>query len=213
MPDGTQALYMSRDGLMIGGALTEAKHIPLLQAGEYFGIWFRPGALRHFFPLDLSDITGQFVDENYFECRDLSLLHQQIYNFPVFSDRVTFCERWLLERYAPQPVTRFDNALSLIYQSMGNDRVEKIANEVGWSSRQLNRQFLQHTGLSTKTFSQIIRVQHVSKLLFLKPEQPLIGLAELGYYDQPHLIKDFKKRFKACPGKFFNQFMSDFYNQ
>lgn len=31
------------------------------QSGDYFGIRFYPGALRHFFNLDLSEITGQMA--------------------------------------------------------------------------------------------------------------------------------------------------------
>lgn len=213
MPDGTQAVYMSHQGLMIGGALTEARKLQLLGPGDYFGIWFRPAALRHLFSLNLSDITDQFVDEKYFQCAGLSRLHEIIYKYQAFSDRVNECENWLLERYSPHVAARFDHALSLVYQSLGNDRVEKIANEVGWSSRQLNRQFLQHTGLSTKAFLQIIRLQHIGNQLYLKPKQAPTGSVDHGYYDQAHLIKAFKKHFKSSPGKFLNHLMSDFYNQ
>lgn len=213
MPDGTQAIYISPQGAMIGGALTNARDIPLLHAGEYFGIWFCPGALRHLFALNISEISDQFVDEKYFRCPSFQRLCAEIYEYKDFHDRARVCERWVLERYSKKPTTGFDHALSIIYQSFGNERVVSIADKVGWSSRHLNRLFLEHTGLSTKAFSQIIRAQTLCKQLYLKPTNSMKVSTELGYYDQSHLIKEFKKYFKFTPGEFINQYMSDFYNR
>lgn len=212
IPDGTQAIYISPQGLMIGGAQQEAKDIPLLEPGEYFGIWFYPGALRYFFNLNLSEITGQFVDEKYFQCRYFSKLHTEIYRHANFVERVNVCNSWLLRQYSHKPTTKFDHALQLIYQSFGNEKISQIANKIGWSSRHLNREFLQHIGLSTKSFSQIVRVQSLCKRLYLNPNQPLSTGLELGYFDQAHLIKEFKKHLILTPSDFFSRFMSDLYN-
>lgn len=212
MPDGTQAIYISSQGLMVGGAQLRAQDIHLLEPGEYFGIWFYPGALRHFFDVNLSEITGQFVDEKYFTCRYFSRLHTEIYSHKSFIDRANICESWLLSRYLDKPATNFDIALQLIYQSFGSERISQIANKVGWSSRHLNRQFLQHTGLSTKSFSQIVRVQRACGELYLNRNVSISTTQELGYFDQPHLIKEFKKHFVSSPGNFFSRFMSDLYN-
>ena len=212
MPDGTQAVYVSPEGSMIGGAQTEAIDLQLLQPGEYFGIWFRPGALRHFFDLDVAEISNQFVDEKYFECHRFFRLHIDIYRHSTFNERADVCESWLLNRYSQKPATGFDKALSSIYLSRGNEKVSQLASKVGWSSRHLNRQFLQHTGLSTKTFSQVIRSQHVCRQLYIRPTGVQDVPIELGYYDQSHLIREFSRYFKSTPGTFFSRFMSDFYN-
>lgn len=156
IPDGTQAIYMSPEGLMIGGAQLHALDIQLPQPGEYFGIWFYPGSIRHLFDFNLSEITGQFVDKNYFQCNYLSNLHTKIYALKTFAERAKVCENWILRLNGVKRAPKFDQALSLIFQSRGNESVNRLANIVGWSNRHLNRQFLQHTGLSTKSFSQMI---------------------------------------------------------
>jgi AraC-like DNA-binding protein len=212
MPDGTQAIYMSPFGSMIGGADTETKDIQLFQPGEYFGIWFSPSSLRHFLKLNVSEIIGQLVDSKYFGCWPFTGLHEQIYSCKSFSERVEVCEIWLMNNYSKKPIPQFDNALSLIYQSSGNDRIGSIADRVGWSSRHLNRLFLQHTGLSTKAFSSIVRAQNVCKQLYCQATNKVNGSVEFGYYDQAHLIKSFKKHFNCPPSKFMGLFMSDFYN-
>lgn len=213
MPDGTQAIFISPYGSMIGGAQTKACEVQMLQPGDYFGIRFYPGALRHFFSMNLSEITDQFADNHYLPCNDFGELHKSIYQHRSFHQRTRVCEQWLLKYYKPQPSRQFDQALSLINQSFGNVRVAQLADMVGWSSRHLNRLFQQHTGLSTKTFIQTIRIQHVCKQLYLAPTDSLNTAYEFGFFDQPHLIKDFKKRLLANPGTFFNRFMSDFYNR
>jgi len=212
IPDGTQAIYISSQGSMIAGAQFETRNVQLLEPGEYFGIWFYPGALRYFFDLNLNEISGQLVDNHYFQCKHFSRLHDEIYRYKDFIERTNICESWLLSRYSYDSITKFDLALQLIFQSSGSERVSQIAKQVGWSSRHLNRQFMQHIGLGTKPFSQVVRVQGVCKQLFLQPDVPLNRTLEIGYFDQSHLIREFKQHLISTPGEFFSCFMSDLYN-
>lgn len=213
MPDGTQAVFISPHGAKIGGAQSRACDIQILEAGEYFGIWFYPGALRCFFELDLFEITDQFVDYQYFPCRHFAQLHTDIYRCQSFQLRARICDQWLLRQFKPRSFTPFDHALSLIYQSSGNINIDQLATKIGWSSRHLNRQFRCHTGLSTKTFSQTIRIQHACKRLWITPNDSLKTALDLGYFDQAHLLKDFRQRLSSSPGIFFDRFKSDFYNR
>lgn len=212
MPDGTQAIYMSSNGLMIGGMQLEAVDMNILQPGEYFGVWFRPGALRHFFKMQMNEIAGAFIDSNDWGCSDLPEFHEKLYELQGFSKRADLCEQWLLNKYSHLDASKFDCALSLIYQSNGAESVEITAKKSGWSSRQMNRQFLWHIGVSPKVFSQVVRVQQVCKQLFTAPPGLKRMIMDHGYYDQSHMIKDFNKYFCAPPKEFYQRFMSDFYN-
>ncbi len=213
IPDGTQSIFISPHGSIIGGAQIQTRNIQILEAGEYFGIRFYSGALRNFFNLDLSEITDQFVGNEYFPCQNFSDLYQLIYKESKYRKRVNICENWLLQSYKPQQKSRFDQALYLIYQSSGNVRVNELANNVAWSSRHLNRLFQLYTGLNTKTFTKIIRLQQACKHLYITPHKSLNSNFELGFFDQSHLIKDFRKHLLSKPTDFSNRFMSDFYNQ
>lgn len=212
MPDGSQSIFISPQGSMIGGAQLKACEIKILEPGEYFGIRFYPGALRYFFDLNISEITAQFVDEKFFPNRSFGDLHKNLYRSQYFKERAVICEEWLLRNYKPQPNSQFDRALGLIYQSLGGIKISQLASSVGWSTRHLNRVFQFHTGLSTKTFSQIIRIQSVCRQLYISPDDSLEMALELGFFDQPHLIKNFRKYLLSNPGCFFDRFRSDFYN-
>jgi len=209
IPDGTQAIFFSKEGSLIGGAQTKTRNIKLIQAGQYFGIRFYPGALRYFFNVNVSEITDSLVDFHFLPNTFFKELHQTIYDSNQFYERANLCEQWLLRHFKPSSITQFDHALSLIYQSYGNIKITHLANTVAWSSRHLNRMFRFHTGLSTKVFAQTIRLQHVCKNLYLPPNNALNTALELGFFDHSHLIRDYKKRLLAKPSMFFEHFMSD----
>ncbi len=213
IPDGTQAIYISVAGAQLAGASTQSFDVQILEPGDYFGIRFYPAALRHFFNLDLSEITDQFADSHFLANGEFSRLSDRLYDCGSFRQRVSTCERWLLsthKRLAPGP---FDHALALICAARGNIRLgESLAARVGLSSRQLNRLFRQYTGLSSKRFAQIIRLQAACRQLYQQPGQGLQTALELGFCDQAHLLKDFKAHLRVSPSVFSRRFMSDFYN-
>ncbi len=209
IPDGTQSIFISPHGGLIGGAQIQTRDIQLHEAGAYFGIRFYTGALRHFFNIDLSEITNQFVGGEYLPCKDFSDLYELIYQENCYYKRASVCENWLLQHYKPQVKNRFDQALDLIYQSSGNIRINGLAHRVAWSSRHLNRIFQRYTGLNTKTFSKIVRMQQACSQLTLSQRSAL----DSGFFDQSHLIKDFRQHLLSTPTDFSSRFMSDFYNQ
>jgi AraC-like DNA-binding protein len=193
MPDGTQALYFSTQGVLLGGGFDQAQTMQLMAPGDYFGVWFYPAGLRGFFSLDLADIQNQLVDESFIPCAQFQTLQGAVYEQDDFLSRVAICDAWLIRRFSPVRQTKFDHALSLILKERGRARVQQVSDQVGWSSRHLNRLFLQHTGLSTKSFSQIIRFQNACKALALNDHTSLDIALDSGYFDQAHFIHSVKK--------------------
>ena len=87
IPDGMLAVFISADSIKVGGTQPQSLDIKIQQPGDYFGIRFYPGALRHFFKLNLAEITGQFVDRHYFPCDDFAYLNEEIYQHNDFHTR------------------------------------------------------------------------------------------------------------------------------
>lgn len=214
IPDGTQALFVSQVSTRLSGGIRQAISLQLPAPGEYFGVRFYPGALRHFFKLNLGEIGNRLVEARFLPARFLARLHEHLYQQIDFQQRALHCDQWLLRQLEMQPLGIFDQALACIYKSRGNIEIDRVlARDIGVSSRHLNRLFQQHTGLSTKSFAQTIRFQHISKQLSGQPKSSLKAALSLGYFDQAHLLKDFKRRVGQSPLPFFSRFMSDFYNK
>jgi len=213
IPDGAQALFVSHNGTMISGGLTQSLALTLPGPGEYFGIRFYPGALRHFFPVNISEIGNCVIDGDFLPSPFAARLHETLYQHTSFQSRASVCDQWLLRQLARQPHSAFDEALACIYRSRGSINItQDLATQVGVSSRHLNRLFRLHTGFSTKSFAQTIRFQHASKYLSEQPGNSLNAALMTGYFDQSHLLNDFQKRLEESPVPFFSRFMSDFYN-
>jgi AraC-like DNA-binding protein len=213
VPDGTQAIFIGPDSIRVGGAQTRALELQLPDAGDYFGICFYPGALRHFFSLDLSEITNQFVDRAFLPCRDLNDLDGRLYQQLDFVQRARICELWLLRHFHGQRPNLLDRALSLVYQATGDIDVGKLAKRLEVSSRHLGRLFRRHTGLGTKSFAQIVRIQTACRHLLVGSAGSLELAGELGFFDQAHLLNEYKRQLLLSPGALARRFRSDFSNK
>jgi AraC-like DNA-binding protein len=71
----------------------------------------------------------------------------------------------------------------------GGVRVERLADEVGWSRKRLWSRFRSQIGLTPKRAAQLIRFDHVAHRLAAGDSAALVA-AESGYADQSHLHRD-----------------------
>lgn len=91
----------------------------------------------------------------------------------------------------------------------GTVSVKNIYSELGVSKSKLEQHFNKEIGLTPKEYCKIEKINHfISTYL----EMENVSLTELtyqcGYYDQSHLIKDFKYFLDTSPKKFFLKYNS-----
>jgi transcriptional regulator GlxA family with amidase domain len=96
----------------------------------------------------------------------------------------------LLDRHGPHPA--WAAALGFLEDSHGLGLISEVAEAAGMSPRNLERMFSRGLGFPPKTVARVLRFQHALRRLMSDPEVPLGDLAtEVGYFDQPHFIRDF----------------------
>ena len=84
----------------------------------------------------------------------------------------------------------------------GRVSVAELACAVGLSTRQLERAFRERVGLGPKTFLRLVRFQRALALL-RRPGASLAAIAaRCGYFDQAHLVRDFREFAHESPGRF-----------
>lgn len=214
VPDATNMLLFSKCQQSFGGTQPSILEVPLtLVHGEYFGIWFYPGAMRRFFDVDIAESTGLVTDLDFLAGRKWATLGEQIYVHDQVEDRINLCERALMRQRLDTPLPcQFSAALEALYQSYGQCSVTSLAEHVGWSQRHLNRQFTLHTGLSVKAIAQTIRLNEYLKRCYQGALRPLDNGLDLGFYDHSHLIKTLKHHQFARLSDKAKCGMSSFYN-
>ncbi|SDE58262.1 transcriptional regulator, AraC family [Mucilaginibacter pineti] len=88
-------------------------------------------------------------------------------------------------------------------QANGTMPVSQVAAAAHATVRTLERNFKQSSGYSVKDVSGLIRFEQVRNRLWLYPDTNLAGLAhELGYTDQSHLSREFKRYSGTTPAAF-----------
>ena len=102
-----------------------------------------------------------------------------------------------------EPDAVVTKSLSLIEESKGQISIEALASALQISARQLERKFTQRVGLPPKTFCRLTRFHHAKSMLESAGGPKWCDLAyECGYYDQTHLIQEFRLFTGQTPARY-----------
>lgn len=188
----------------VAGQLTRPLFITPTGPVQLIGIRFHPGGTTPFIRLPMYQLTDQVVELGAFARDFESLLLANIAELPILTDKVMALERvltkLLLER---TPDSKALQIAARIVESNGMIPIDTLALDAGISSRQLERRFLGEIGVGPKLLSRILRFQQVFRAFDAnKTSWPLVAL-DCGYYDQAHLIKDFRQFAQQSPSVLF----------
>ena len=112
-----------------------------------------------------------------------------------------FLEEWLPRARPFHPVQL---AASEIVARHGEIKIDDLAREAGLSGRQLERKFIDQVGVPPKLYCRISRLEYALRLKEATPQRTWTDLTFLaGYFDQNHMIKDFKALAGSAPSDFF----------
>jgi AraC-like DNA-binding protein len=97
---------------------------------------------------------------------------------------------------------QIEAAARMIRSSHGRYSIATIARRAGLSLSALERQFRAAVGASPKSFSRLVRFQHVCALWDTGRSLTEIAFVA-GYSDQPHMVRDFQLFTGTSPERFF----------
>jgi AraC-like DNA-binding protein len=122
-----------------------------------------------------------------------------------FDSRVDAAEGFLssaLARASNQ--TRIMDTAHHLIQADPSTSISELARVSGLSVRQYERRFDADVGMSPKVYARITRYLSALDLKLCRPCRAWLGIAhDSGYYDQTHMVKDFKLLAGASPERLF----------
>ncbi len=128
-----------------------------------------------------------------------------------FAERAGLCDRQFNEiLYIEEvhPLVRY--GLNQIEEAKGKVAVETIATEFGYTSRHMERLFLQTFSYGPKRFCQYMRLLNVIADMIKHPDKNLSSLIEnIGYSDQSHFQREFKMFTGMTPRQFAVQYLKN----
>lgn len=119
--------------------------------------------------------------------------------------KIRATEAWMATQMPEQPGHNglLETAFSYISQRKGLTTVKALTSLLGVNYKWLERNFRYYTGLPPKLFLRQHRfVQACLALLHSCPVDFMAIALEHGYYDQNHLIKEFRQFTGVAPGRF-----------
>lgn len=155
------------------------------------GIRFRPFGANWLLRSPLHELTDRVIPVDDLPSRLLRQLHRLEY--PAAASPAQVLDG-ILE--GAEPPGRGDRrvaaAVDEFIGACGEIDVKQVASQVGWSARQLERRFKDEIGMGPKLFCRIQRFQRVFQAMELPRSNWVDTALRCGYYDQAHLIRDFR---------------------
>lgn len=190
------------------GMMSASVLVPAARPMRTVAVRFKPGAAGLFLGAPLHGLTDIRADlAELWGRRETDRLEDALWaGAKDEGARLALIERALLRRLREnhrQPAGLGLRAVAALEASHGALRVEALADALHVSRQHLALQFRQQVGLSPKLFARICRFRRA--LALLREPSGYGGdlamlAAECGYFDQSHLIRDFRDFADGTPG-------------
>lgn len=172
------------------GLWTESMSVFIPENSVLMGVRFKLLAVEYFFRKSIKTLKNggmrfplAFKEAEYLHFDTLEAFANS------FSGRV----HYVLDNFYPIDHRKWQ-IFNILYQTHGETSIRQLSENIGWSSRQVNRYFNDQFGVTLKTFANILKCRasyaHIANGL-LYPER--------NYYDQAHFIKEIKRYTGVTP--------------
>ncbi|MEM1186783.1 MAG: helix-turn-helix domain-containing protein [Planctomycetota bacterium] len=205
-------------GGVVCGLRTSPVVLDLDFAHRDMGVHFKPGGAAVVLGFPVDELSAVHIDFTDVLGPQAGALRVELGDLPTARERFVCLEKFLTRRLLERRSANLDcrvvhSAIERCAQSRGQCDITRISKELGWSTKKLRSRFAAQVGTSPKRFCRIVRMESMLHRL----ESSLIlgtgaGLAaEFGYFDQSHMIRDFRSltgmtptEYQRWDGKNFN---------
>lgn len=163
-------------------------------------IYFKPLGINHF--IDNTELLFSHDGIDDFEpFSDFKTQMEEIFLVENREMQIELLETYWLSKFHPQPTSLKPEILKDVESEL---KIDEIARKHQFSRQHLNRLFLKNVGKSPSEYRKIHRFRN--SILQQKVSKNLTELSyDASFYDQSHLIKDFKALSNMTPHSFFKK--------
>lgn len=187
---------------IICGTTLQATSVSFGKNRKYFGVRFKAGLVPKFIDAHAFDLISNQVDlkDVFIKGNDICDLISKKNN--IF-EQVHVIESYF-EGFEMKSISNLSKTLlAIIKDGGGNLKVKNLSDLTGFTPRTLQRQFLQDIGLPPKLFCRILRIQSAIDLIITNKNLCFTDVAlTLGFSDQSHFLREFKKSVNSTPSGF-----------
>lgn len=186
------------------GTMTRAASVPLFDGSGFFGVRFRPGAARGFFDFSCGEIADRQIALVDVWRGKAARAVAAIEGEKKIEARIALVEKLLARSFNAERLNaKVQFAVSRLLANGGNLSINLLAQDLNLSRQHLARIFNEQVGLAPKTFARIVRLRAALSAARCRNNEIPVNWAALpfdhGYFDQAHLISEWKILTGATP--------------
>jgi AraC-like DNA-binding protein len=172
-----------------------------------FGIFLKPLASWQLFRIPPAVLANENGDGRDLIGNGIDILWQRLAEKDTFQERIRVAEDYLLPfAIKALPKTTVMETAQHTYRCKGAVRIRDLAGDSSLGLRQYDRRFVTEIGFSPKLFARMTRFQSALDAKRMAPQRSWMNIAHhLGYFDQMHMVRDFKSLGGKAPGEVFHQ--------
>jgi AraC-like DNA-binding protein len=157
----------------------------------------------------LHEILNQPLDAVHTFSNEINEVNEKLGEEFSFDKMINIVENFLVKKVTlAKEALPIDRIFRLLLAAPGAFNIDKLARMSCLSVRQFERQFLDRLGISPSLFIRQARFNHAYHLKRNNPKMTWTSIAyECGYFDQMHLIRDFKMFSSFTPFHYFKNIL------
>lgn len=199
--DGETEFELQPRSVFVGQQLTRVA-LDIGRSHKAVRVGFHPGGLHRLLGISMAAMIDDHFDAEDVFGVGLKDINEKLANAKNFDEVHLVIENFLLQQVRKfKQALPFDKAMLELLRFGGNIPMEKIASLACLSLRQFERISKDRIGLPPKLFARLVRFSKAYRLRENFPDWSWTNIAyECGYFDQMHLIRDFKQFAGVAPG-------------
>ena len=200
-----------RHDSFVAGLSESSAFVAVEGAANCLQVDFTPIGAHLFFGVPMHELTNRVVDVEDLLGRDGNLV-AMLEAAPTWDTRFALLDDVIAARVsaARRPAPEIVWSWRALEHSNGAVPVGMLAERVGRSRRHLVARFREQVGLSPKTFARVVRFSRAVALIHGGERRSFVDLAhECGYFDQAHMIREFRAFAGTTPAEFAGRVISD----
>jgi AraC-like DNA-binding protein len=201
---GEHQIKMQREGwghfelqpsIVVVGAMYTRINLMVSKRLKCVRVDFHPGGLYRLLGMPMTNLFDGGFDALDILGNEIKTINQQILDAPDMFTSKTIVENFLLHKRKKLKTTLpIDFALRELLRNNGSLSIEKTASLACLSLRQFERKCSERLGIAPKAFARVARFSKAYRLREAHPNLTWTSIAhEAGYFDQMHMIRDFKE--------------------
>ena len=201
--DHTTPFEAAPQSVVVGPQCEQCTELGLRGRLDVFTIHFQPAGCHGLFGLPMPEFLNKGVPAHDALGEIVPLLEERLAAVAEFSARVEAVEA-VLKPYAVRgKCDGVARAAQILLARTGEVRIGDLATYCGLSERQFERRFQMAVGMPPKLYARVVRFYTALEKQLRHPRQSWTEAAlEAGYYDQSHMVKEFRSLAGQSPTRF-----------